>query len=168
MTVVDPPITILVALDEGDRWDTSNHTGIVATPNMGNITLDTTKPNIQIIYDFKQIQQGQTNNIFILETSDVTDFSQYSQRKRYNHPIKLSVTIAQANRPNVLAKYWEARRILETLSTTIGAMSLPLGYTNCFDELWVLGKRDNSDQGDNLHMITMDIELKSYGVVLAT
>ncbi len=168
MTVVDPPITILVALDEGDRWDTSNHSGIVATPRLGNITLDTTKPNIQIIYDFKQIQQGQTNNIFILETSDVTDFSKYATRRRYDHPIRLSVIIAQANRPNLLAKYAEARRILETLSTTIGAMILPSGYTNCFNQLWILSKRDNSDQGDNLHMITMDVELKSFGVVVAT
>lgn len=166
-TIVDGPTTVEVILDQGSRWLTANHTGNIEAPHLGTIALNSTKPQIVIIYDYKQSLKGAINTIFLLEITDIFNYSNYSQKKRYDSDVRIDVICKHADRPNVLAISQEAKRVIETVSTSIGNVTLPSGYNNCFSQIWVLRKRDESDKSGNLHMIVYEIVLKHIGVALA-
>lgn len=165
--IIDGPTTIQVALDQGGRWLTANHTGTIAAPNLGNVVLDTTKPDITIIYDYKQAIKGALNTIFILEISDVVDYTRFAVRNRKDEDVRIDLICKHGTRPDMIAIAREAERIVETLRSTIGDMTVPSGYNNCFNLMWVLRKRDESDKGDNLHMKVIEIVLQHRGLVLA-
>ena len=167
-TIIDPPTTVQVMLDGESRWNIANHSGTVDTPNKGPILLNEEKPHITIIYDEQQVLEGAINNIYILQVTQVPDYSNYATRRRRDENVKLSVTTKAGTRPDVLAKFQEARRIFETLSISIGSMIMPTGYNNCFSQVWVTNIREQSDTVKNHHQIAMDVELRHIGVVLAT
>ena len=167
MTVVDGPETIAHILRDDNRWDTSNHSGTIET-NSGTFDLNTTRPTVMIIQDLKEAVAGSTNNIYIHEISDTFDYTEYHTRKGYDGRIRLAILIRGTTRPDTLARYHEVKRILGGLATSIGQVTLPTGYTNCFNHLWVLGKQDRSDNINNFHMISLDMELVSIRIVLGT
>lgn len=167
-SIVDPPTTVEVILDQGSRWQTANHSGNVEAPHLGTVALNSTKPQIVIIYDYKLSLQGAINTIFLLEITDIFNYSEYHQKKRYDSDVRIDVICKHGTRPDVLAISQEAKRVIETVSTSIGDISLPNGYNNCFSQIWVLRKRDESDKAGNLHMIVYEIVLRHIAIELAT
>lgn len=166
-TIVDSATTIQVLLDQGGRWLTANHSGTIAAPNLGNVVLDTAKPDITIIYDYKQAIKGALNTIFILEISDVDDYSRFATRNRKDADVRLDIICKHGTRPDMLAISQEAERIIQTMRSEIANMTLPSGYNNCFNLLWTIRRRDESDKGDNLHMKIIEIVLQHRGLILA-
>ena len=79
--IKDKPLVIKTALDAGGRWLVANHTGTY-TDALGAQILNIVKPTIQIIYDTKQVLQGATNNLYILQTADRNDLVPYDTGNR--------------------------------------------------------------------------------------
>ncbi len=165
-SIKDKPFVIKTALDDGSRWNTANHTGTY-TNDIGSGTLNTTKPIIRVIYDHKIALQGATNNIFVLQISDVNDLEPYDTGNRKDENGRMKVIIRASSRPDMIARLREAERILETLRTTIGDVVMPSGYTNCFNQVWIINREDRSNEDNNFHYGELDVEVKSIGVALA-
>ncbi len=166
-SIKDKPLVIKTALDDGDRWATSNHTGTYTNDLVTDKALNETKPTIRVIYDLKIALQGATNHIFIFQVSDLNDLIPYATGNRKDENGRMRVIIRAATRPDMLTRLREAERILETLRTTIGNITMPSGYVNCFNQVWILNRIDRSDEDRKFHYGELDVDVRSIGVVLA-
>ena len=166
-SIKDKPFVIKTALDDGSRWNTDNHTGTYTNDIDTNKALNETKPKIRVIYDAKIALQGATNHIFIFQVSDINDLAPYHTGNRKDENGRMRVIIKAATRQDMLTRLREAERILETLRTTIGDITMPSGYVNCFNQIWILNRTDRSDEGGKWHYGELDIDVRSIGVVLA-
>lgn len=165
-SIKDKPLVIKTALDDGGRWDTSNHTGTYSN-DLGSGTLNTEKPTIRVIYDLKRALQGATNHIFVYQVTDLNDLAPYSTGNRKDENGRMRVIVRASSRPDMLARLREAERILETLRTTIGDITMPSGYINCFNQVWILSRNDRSDEDNKFHYGELDVEVRSIGVQMA-
>ncbi len=166
-SIKDKPFVIKTALDDGGRWTVGKHTGTYTNDIVTNKALNVVKPTIRVIYDAKIALQGATNHIFILQTSDVNDLIPYHTGNRKDENGRMKVIVRAASRADMLTRLREAERILETLRTTIGNITMPSGYVNCLNQIWILNRTDRSDENSKFHYGELDIDTKSIGVVLA-
>lgn len=166
-SIKDKPFVIKTALDDGGRWKVSNHTGTYTNDISTDKALNIVKPTIRVIYDAKMALQGATNHIFILQISDVNDLNPYNTGNRKDENGRMKVIVRAASRPDMLARMREAERILETLRTTIGNITMPSGYVNCLNQVWIIDRTDRSDENNKFHYGELNVEINSIGVVLA-
>ncbi len=166
-SIKDKPFVIKTALDDGDRWTVENHSGTYTNDIVTDQALNIVKPTIRVIYDAKIALQGATNHIFVLQTTDLNDFNPYQTGNRKDENGRMKVIVRAASRADMLTRLREAERILETLRTTIGDITMPSGYVNCFNQVWVLDRKDRSDEKAKFHYGELDVEVKSIGVALA-
>lgn len=166
-SIKDKPLVIKTALDDGGRWLVANHTGTYTDALGTDTPLNIVKPKIQIIYDEKQVLLGATNNIFILQTADRNDLIPYSTGNRKDEYFRGKIIVRASTRPDMLTRLREAERILETLRTTIGDITMPSGFINCFNQVWILDRRDRSQEANKWHHGELDVEARSIGVALA-
>jgi len=166
-SIKDKPFIIKTALDDGSRWDTSNHTGTYTNDISTTVALNTTKPTIRVIYDGKVALQGATNHIFVLQVSDINDLIPYDTGNRKDENGRMKVIVRATTRPDMLARLREAERILETLRTTIGDITMPSGYVNCFNQVWIIDRTDRSDENNQFHYGELNVEVRSIGVAMA-
>lgn len=165
--IKDKPFVIKTALDDGGRWQVANHTGTYTNDIVTDQALNIVKPTIRVIYDAKIALQGATNNIFVLQISDNNDLTLYDTGNRKDENGRMKVIIRAASRADMLARLREAERILESLRTTIGDITMPSGYDNCFNQIWILSRTDRSDENNKWHYGELDIDVRSIGVALA-
>lgn len=166
-SIKDKPFVIKTALDDDGRWNTANHTGTYTNDIDTDKALNETKPTIRVIYDAKVALQGATNNIFVFQVSDISDFIPYNTGNRKDENGRMRVIVRAASRPDMITRLREAERILETLRTTIGDITMPSGYVNCFNQVWVINRTDRSDEANKFHYGELDVEVRSIGVALA-
>lgn len=166
-SIKDKPFVIKTALDDGGRWQVANHTGTYSNDIVTNQALNIVKPTIRVIYDAKIALQGATNHIFVLQVSDINDFNPYQTGSRKNENGRMKVIVRAASRADMLTRLREAERILETLRTTIGNITMPSGYVNCFNQVWILNRTDRSDENNKWHYGELDIDVRSIGVAMA-
>lgn len=166
-SIKDKPFVIKTALDDGGRWQVANHTGTYTNDIVTDEALNIVKPTIRVIYDAKIALRGATNHIFVLQVSDVNDLIPYDTGNRKDENGRMKVIIRAASRADMLARLREAERILESLRTTIGDITMPSGYVNCFNQIWILNRTDRSDENNKWHYGELDIDVRSIGVALA-
>lgn len=166
-SIKDKPFVIKTALDDGGRWKVANHTGTYTNDIVTDEALNGTKPTIRVIYDAKIALQGATNNIFVLQITDLNDLIPYETGNRKDENGRMKVIIRAASRPDMLTRLREGERILETLRTTIGDITMPSGYVNCFNQVWIRSRTDRSDEDNKFHYGELDVEVKSIGVAMA-